>query len=401
MCGHDWPSKQWWCMAELGAARPLDGPWTPPASVEEARARARQRFKSRLESGEQIGECGCGDGDPILGVDDASPPECVVGVRFRDSGRIYYFRSDEDDLFVGDWVVVTTGRGEEAARVVLAPHQVRRAQLQGDLGSVVRRLGGGDVRHMEAQRRKGPEAIRTFGEIARSRRLGIKPIAADYGFDGSTVTLNYSVHDRERAPEPSVLRDLAREAASALGCRVELRQVGPRDEARLLGGLGRCGRTLCCSSWLPVFPEISMNMAKNQDLPLNPAKVSGVCGRLLCCLSYENDQYRQMKAVMPKLGQGIDTPGGVGQVVSMQILKELVTVRLENDDTEVTFRCDELGLAAVVHQPSVVQEAEKPIPVPPDNDHMDLVPPAVDEELLPAAGQRRRRRRGRRPSATS
>ena len=106
---------------------------------------------------------------------------------------------------------------------------------------------------MEAHRRAGAEAIKGFGEITRARQLGIKPIAADYGFDGSTVTLNYSVPDRERAPEPGVLRDLAREAASALGCRVELRQVGPRDEARLLGGLGRCGRTLCCSSWLPVF----------------------------------------------------------------------------------------------------------------------------------------------------
>src|SRR5215213_6775375 len=388
-------------MAEFGVAGPLAGTWKPPASVEEARTRARERFKSRLESGEQVGKCGCGDGDPILGLDDASPPVCVVGVRFRDSGRIYYFRPDRNDLLVGEWVVVPTGRGEEAARVVLAPHQIREAQIQGELSSVLRRLTDDDVRRMEAHRRRGPEALKAFREIARARRLGLKPIAADFGFDGTTVTLNFSIPDRERAPEPGVLHDLSREAASALGCRVELRQVGPRDEARLLGGLGRCGRTLCCSSWLPVFPEISMNMAKNQDLPLNPAKVSGVCGRLLCCLSYENDQYRQMKAVMPKLGQGIDTPGGVGQVVSMQILKELVTVRLENDDTEVTFRCDELGLAAVVHQPSVVQEAEKPIPVPPDNDHMDLVPPAVDEELLPAAGQRRRRRRGRRPSATS
>ena len=340
-------------MAELGAARPLAGPWTPPASVEEARARARERFKSRLETGQQIGECGCGDGDPILGLDDTSPAQCVVGVRFRDSGRIYYFRPDRDDLQVGDWVVVPTGRGEEAARVVLAPHQVRKAHLQGDLGSVSRRLTDDDVRRMEAQRRKGPEAIKTFRDIARARRLGIKPIAADYGFDGSTVTLNYSVHDRERAPEPGALRELTREAAIALGCRVELRQVGPRDEARLLGGLGRCGRTLCCSSWLPVFPEISMNMAKNQDLPLNPAKVSGVCGRLLCCLSYENDQYRQMKAVMPKLGQAIETPGGMGQVISMQLLKELVTVRLDEDAGEVTFRCDELGLAGATHQPSV------------------------------------------------
>ena len=142
--------------------------------------------RAALRSGEQIGECGCGEGDAVLGLDDASPSECVVGVRFRDSGRIYYFRPDQDDLLVGDWVVVPTGRGEEAARVVLAPHQVRRAQLKGDLGSVIRRLDDDDVGRMAAQRRNGPEAIKTFGEIARARRLGIKPIAADYGFDGSS-----------------------------------------------------------------------------------------------------------------------------------------------------------------------------------------------------------------------
>ena len=387
-------------MAEFGATGPLAETWTPPASVEEARARARERFKSRLESGEQIGKCGCGEGDPILGLDGASPPVCVVGVRFRDSGRIYYFRPDRDDLLVGDWIVVPTGRGEEAARIVLAPHQIRKAQIQGELRSVSRRLSDDDVRRMEAHRRRGPEALKAFREIARARRLGLKPIAADFGFDGTTVTLNFSVPDRERAPEPGVLHDLSREAASALGCRVELRQVGPRDEARLLGGLGRCGRTLCCSSWLPVFPEISMNMAKNQDLPLNPAKVSGVCGRLLCCLSYENDQYRQMKAVMPKLGQGIETPGGMGRVISMQLLKELVTVRLDNDDAEVTFRSDELGLAAAGQQPSVIPEVEKPVPGPADIDRVDLISPAADEDLMPAVGQRRRRRRGRRSNTT-
>jgi cell fate regulator YaaT (PSP1 superfamily) len=387
-------------MAEFGAARPLDGPWTPPASVDEARARARERFKSRLESGEQIGQCGCGEGDAVFGLDDASPSECVVGVRFRDSGRIYYFRPNRDDLQVGQWVVVPTGRGEEAARVVIAPHQVRRAQLKGDLGGVIRRLDDDDVRRMAANRRMAAEAIKTFGEISRARQLGIKPIAADYGFDGSMVTLNFSVPDRERAPEPGVLRDLAREAASALGCRVELRQVGPRDEARLLGGLGRCGRTLCCSSWLPVFPEISMSMAKNQDLPLNPSKVSGVCGRLLCCLSYENDQYRQMKAVMPKLGQAIETPGGMGQVVSMQLLKELVTVRLDEENVEATFRCDELGLGTARQPESVILEAPTSPPVTSEEDVADLVVPAPDNEPGTIAGRRRRRRRsGRHPGS--
>jgi cell fate regulator YaaT (PSP1 superfamily) len=387
-------------MAEFGAARPLDGPWTPPASVDEARSRARERFKSRLESGEQIGRCGCGEGDAVLGLDDASPAECVVGVRFRDSGRIYYFRPDRDDLQVGQWVVVPTGRGEEAARIVLAPHQVRQAQLKGDLGSVIRRLDVDDVRRMEAQRRAGAEAIKTFGEIARARQLGIKPIAADYGFDGSTVTLNFSVPDRGRAPEPGVLLDLAREAAGALGSRVELRQVGPRDEARLLGGLGRCGRTLCCSSWLPVFPEISMSMAKNQDLPLNPSKVSGVCGRLLCCLSYENDQYRQMKAVMPKLGQAIETPAGVGQVVSMQLLKQLVTVRLDEENVEAIFRCEELGLGRARPPESVSPEAAASPPVTSEEHIANVVVPAPENEPGAMAGRRRRRRRsGRRPGS--
>ncbi|MCC2627258.1 MAG: hypothetical protein K0S14_908 [Thermomicrobiales bacterium] len=387
-------------MAEFGAARPLDGPWTPPASLEEARARARERFKSRLESSEQIGQCGCGEGDADFGLDDVSAAECVAGVRFRDSGRIYYFRPDRDDLKVGEWVVVPTGRGEEAARVVVASHQVRQAQLKGDLGGVIRRLDDDDVRRMEAQRRAGAEAIKTFGEIARARQLGLKPIAADYRFDGSMVTLNFSVPDRERAPEPGALRDLAREAATVLGCRVELRQVGPRDEARLLGGLGRCGRTLCCSSWLPVFPEISMNMAKNQDLPLNPSKVSGVCGRLLCCLSYENDQYRQMKAVMPKLGQAIETPGGMGQVVSMQLLKELVTVRLDGENVEATFRCDELGLGTARPKDIMVPEAPARLPVTSEDDLADLVAPTAENAPETATGRRRRRRRsGRRPGS--
>ena len=387
-------------MAEFGAARPLDGPWTPPASLEEARASARERFKSRLESGEQIVQCGCGEGDAVFGLDDVSPAECVAGVRFRDSARIYYFRPDRDDLQVGQWVVVPTGRGEEAARVVIAPHQVRRAQLKGELDRVIRRLDDDDVRRMAAHRRMAAEAIKTFGEISRARQLGIKPIAADYSFDGSMVTLNFSVPDRERAPEPGALRDLAREAASALGCRVQLRQVGPRDEARLLGGLGRCGRTLCCSSWLPVFPEISMNMAKNQDLPLNPSKVSGVCGRLLCCLSYENDQYRQMKAVMPKLGQAIETPGGMGQVVSMQLLKELVTVRLDGENVEATFRCDELGLGTARPKDIIVPEALAPLPVTSEDDLADLVAPTFENAPETATGRRRRRRRsGRRPSS--
>ncbi len=374
----------------------LSAAWAPPASLDEARALARERFKTRLQAGEPVGGCGCHEDDEVRGG-DSSPAVCVVGVRFRDSGRVYYFRaSDDDEIAVGDWVVAPTARGEEAGRVVISPHQVRANMLQGDLGSVDRVMTANDVARMEAYRRGGAEAVRTFGARIRGRRIGIKPISAEFSFDGGTAFLSYSIPDRDRAPANEVLMDLANDLADELQCRVEMRQVGPRDEARLLGGLGRCGRTLCCSSWLPVFPEISMNMAKTQDLPLNPSKVSGVCGRLLCCLSYENEQYRQMKAVMPRLGQPIETPGGSGVVISLHLLKELVTVRLDDEAGEATFRNDELGLqaqpvAVPAPRPEPVMVVEQPV-LSPEAEALEAIVPASSGEPSPA--KRRRRRRG-------
>jgi cell fate regulator YaaT (PSP1 superfamily) len=380
-------------MADLGTAQILTGAWSPPATIDEARALARKRFKARLQRGEKIGDCGCSDDEAVVGPADGSPAECVVGVRFRDSGRTYYFRSELGDVGVGDWLVVATARGEEAGQVVIAPHQVRRALLQGELNPVLRRLTPEEIDRMDARRRGDADAVRIFGERTRARQIGIKPISAMHSFDGASLSLNYSIPDREAAPDSSQLQDLADDLAGALGCRVELRQVGPRDEARLLGGLGRCGRTLCCASWLPVFPEISMSMAKNQDLPLNPSKVSGVCGRLLCCLSYENEQYRQMKAVMPKLGQVIETPGGAGRVVSMHLMRELVTVRLEEGDLEVTFRSEELGLG--LPQTSTENGASSERLERAEESPAAAPSIAVGDE---AGGRRRRRRRGGRRS---
>lgn len=390
-------------MAELGITGHLEGSWAPPASLDEARALARERFRRRLKSGETVGGCGCDEDDVALGAGD-SPAECVVGVRFRDSGRVYYFTASDEELATGDWVVVPTSRGQEAGQIVLAPHQVRRSLLQGELASVIRRLEVDEIERLTTRRRADADAVRVLGETARARHVPIKAIAAEHSFDGSTVILSYATPDRERAPDANALRELARDLASRLQSRVELRHVGPRDEARLLGGVGRCGRTLCCSSWLPVFPEISMSMAKNQDLPLNPSKVSGVCGRLLCCLSYENDQYRQMKAIMPKLGQTIETPGGSGMVVSMHLLKELVTVRLEDDNSEVTFRSDELGLGS---QPakSAARNAAPTLPEagPERAVHIleTIVPPLPQPGEEGQSRRRRRRRGGKRPAAGS
>ncbi len=366
-------------------------PFTP-MSLDEARAHARQRFKTRLQAGEKVGGCDCHTEDQPTVDPAAGPAARVAGVRFRDSGRTFYFDPADHHLHVGDWVVVETSRGREAGRVIIAPHQVALSHLQGELKPVLRRLDDDDVRRMETLKRDAGGAVKAFGAKIRELKLPMKPISAEYSFDGSNLTLNYSTQERVD------LRDLARDLSDHFGCRVELKQVGPRDEARLLGGLGRCGRTLCCSSWLPVYPEISMGMAKTQDLGLNPGKVSGVCGRLLCCLSYENEQYKQMKAVMPRLGQPIETPLGPGTVVSLQIIRELVTVRIAEDNKDVVFSSADLGLRKP--EPVAPKVFDAPAP-PPAAEELAAEEPVEEAETVRPAdlsangGRRRRRRRGR------
>jgi cell fate regulator YaaT (PSP1 superfamily) len=368
-----------------------------PSSLDEARSMARQRFKERLSNGEKIGECACGDESEQLSNEELATGPRVAGVRFLDSGRTYYFDPRAHVLEVGDWVVVETSRGKEAGRVILAPHQVKQSSLQGELKPVLRKLSADDVDRTERLKKEAGGAIRVFNAKIRERNLPMKPISAEYNFDGSHLVFNFTSPDRVD------FRDLAKELSSVYRCRVELRQVGPRDEARLLGGVGRCGRTLCCSSWLPVYPEISMNMAKTQDLPLNPSKVSGVCGRLLCCLSYENEQYKQMKTTMPRLGQTIETPGGPGMVVSMQILKDLVTVRLAANNTDQVFAAADLGLRR--QEPVMVETVSPKLPLAAEKPER-VIEPTADEVEEPDADStvadetqfgtaRRRRRRGR------
>jgi cell fate regulator YaaT (PSP1 superfamily) len=385
-------------MADITAINPAVAadPGEPqrPRTLDEARSMARRRFKDRLERGEQIGGCDCHSESAETAATGSGQTARVAGVRFLDSGQTYYFDPRHHRLDVGTWVVVETSRGKEAGRVVIAPHQVQLNLLQGDLKPILRCLDDDDVDKMGRLKRDAAAAVKTFGAKIRERNLPMKPISAEYNFDGSHLTLNFSAAERVD------FRDLAKDLAGVFRCRVELRQVGPRDEARLLGGLGRCGRTLCCSSWLPVYPEISMNMAKAQDLPLNPGKVSGVCGRLLCCLSYENEQYKQMKAIMPRLGQTVETPAGPGMVVSLQILKELVTVRLAADNTESVFTSVDLGfrkpdsVAPVAAVPApMVERAPAPIDDASEEAESESAP-STDQQPRTSGG-RRRRRRGR------
>ncbi len=311
-------------MAEFPTIDP-GKPWQH--SVDEARAFARERFKERLENGEQVGNCSCHtehEAVTALGGDSAR----AIGVRFRDSSRVYFYEVDQDELGVGSWVVVGTSRGEEAARVVISPRQMLLNQFDGDLEPVVRLLSDDDVAGIEQRRKLSAEIVKRGGSYARDHNLKIKAIAAEFSFDGQHLNFSYSSTDQQARSADDVKQWLEQEYR----VQVSMVQVGPRDEARLIGGLGKCGRSLCCSSWLPYYPDVSMGMAKNQDLSLNPGKVSGLCGRLLCCLSYENEQYRQAKRILPRLGTPVQTAEGTGMVISLQVLKELVTVRLDDSN---------------------------------------------------------------------
>lgn len=322
-------------MAESQPLTPSDKPWQH--SVDEARAFARERFKERLENGEPVGNCSCHtehEAVTALGGDSA----LVVGVRFRDSSRLYFYGVDDAEISYGDWVIVQSSRGHEPARVVISPRQMLVNQLDGDVRPIERRLSDADVEAMEARKVQSAQVLRHAAALSRENNLKLKLVSVDYNFDGSRLKISYSCGDQYHDHAIKLKRLLEQEYSEA----IDMAQVGPRDEARVLGGLGKCGRSLCCSSWLPFYPDVNMGMAKNQDLSLNPSKVTGLCGRLLCCLSYENEQYRQAKRILPRLGNTVSTPEGVGTVISLQVLKELVSVRLDDTNQVQTFAASDV-----------------------------------------------------------
>ena len=248
----------------------------------------------------------------------------IVGIRFKRAGRVYYFDPADIDLEVNDYVVVKTGRGLELGRVVIAPKQVLAEEVTKPLKPVVRKAEADDIKHAQEFEGKEREALAECGKFIAELNLPMKLLSAEYNLDGSRLTFFFSAAKRVD------FRELVRKLASRFKVQVELRQVGPRDEAKLIGGFGRCGRPLCCMSFLSEFSPVSIKMAKEQELPLNPMKISGVCGRLLCCLGYESEQYRIMKERLPKEGQQVSTPMGVASVVGGNPLKETVLVELED-----------------------------------------------------------------------
>lgn len=251
----------------------------------------------------------------------------IVGVRFRRAGRVYYFDAAGIEMEINDYVVVQTARGLELGQVVIAPQQVLASELTEPLKSVVRKAEPEDIEHSSELIAKEGEALTECAKLIGKLNLPMKLLSAEYNLEGNRLTFFFSAEERVD------FRELVRELTNCFKMRVELRQIGPRDEAKLIGDFGRCGRPLCCASFLSEFAPISIKMAKEQSLPLNPMKISGVCGRLLCCLAYENEQYHNMKGKMPREGQQVSTPMGAARVVGVNPLKETVLVELESKAT--------------------------------------------------------------------
>jgi len=251
----------------------------------------------------------------------------IVGVRFKRAGKVYYFDAAGIDLKVGDYVVVKTARGLELGRVMIAPKQVLASEVTKELKPVVRKAEPDDVKQAQEFEAKEAEALSECSKLITKLGLPMKLLGAEYNINGSRLTFFFSAAERVD------FRDLVRELNNRFKTKVELRQLGPRDETKLIGGFGRCGRPLCCMNFLTEFSPVSIRMAKEQDLPLNPMKISGVCGRLLCCLAYESEQYHEMKGKLPKEGQQVNTPLGVAKVVWSNPIKETVLVELESQAT--------------------------------------------------------------------
>jgi len=277
----------------------------------------------------------------------------IVGIRFRRAGRVYYFDPAGHELQVDDWVVVNTARGMEIGQVVIAPRQVRDNELKEPLKPVVRPATSADLRSMQAYRLQETQALARAREIAAQYNLPMKIVGAEYSFDGARLTVYFTAEGRVD------FRELARDLARSLKTHVEVRQAGVRDEAKLLDGIGICGRQLCCAAFLDNFDGISIRMAKLQNLPLSPLKISGQCGRLLCCLSYEADFYREARGRLPKPGDEVETIHGRGQVRDVNFITERLTVEYEGGKVlEVSL--DQLGPAPPPATPVVAAPAPAP-----------------------------------------
>ena len=257
----------------------------------------------------------------------------VIGVRFRQAGKVYFFSPGKLHVKQGDKVIVETARGVEFGSVVMGPKDVKDEEITQPLKSVIRVATEEDKRNEEKNREKEKEAYDICLEKIRKHELDMKLINAEYTFDGNKVLFYFTADGRID------FRELVKDLAAVFRTRIELRQIGVRDETKIRGGIGICGRPLCCHTYLSDFAPVSIKMAKEQNLSLNPTKISGVCGRLMCCLTNEEETYEELNSHLPAIGDTVTTIEGLkGEVQSVSVLRQLVKVVVNLDDDEKEIR---------------------------------------------------------------
>ena len=257
----------------------------------------------------------------------------VIGVRFRTAGKIYFFSPGKLEIKQGDNVIVETARGVEFGYVAAGPREVEEDNITLPLKSVIRIATADDIRKEEKNREKEKEAFKICLEKIRKHGLEMKLIDAEYTFDNNKVLFYFTADGRID------FRELVKDLASVFRTRIELRQIGVRDETKIRGGIGICGRPLCCHTYLTEFAPVSIKMAKEQNLSLNPSKISGVCGRLMCCLTNEEETYEELNSRLPAVGDMVTTPEKLrGEVQSVNVLRQLVKVVVQLDDDEREIR---------------------------------------------------------------
>ncbi len=251
----------------------------------------------------------------------------VIGVRFKNAGKLYFFHPGALWPSAGDYVIVETARGVEFGEVVTGVREIDEDQIIAPLKQVIRVASAEDIQHAQENEKNEREAYAVCQRKIAEHKLDMKLVSVEYTFDNSKILFYFTANGRVD------FRSLVKDLASVFKTRIELRQIGVRDEAKMLGGLGPCGRPICCGSFLGDFQPVSIKMAKEQNLSLNPTKISGVCGRLMCCLKYEQDNYEQTRKRMPKVGKEVTVPDGRGVVWDVNVIKETVRVRVQKGDS--------------------------------------------------------------------
>ncbi|HHV99728.1 MAG TPA: stage 0 sporulation family protein [Clostridiaceae bacterium] len=247
----------------------------------------------------------------------------VVGVRFKKAGKVYYFDPGDFNIELNTYVIVETARGIEFGQVVIPNRQIPEEQIVAPLKKVIRIATDDDKKHYEENEKREKEAFGICLQKIKDHNLAMKLIDVEYTFDNNKILFYFTADGRID------FRELVKDLASVFKTRIELRQIGVRDESKMMGGLGVCGRVLCCKSFLGEFQPVSIKMAKEQGLSLNPTKISGTCGRLMCCLKYEQEAYEDLLKRAPNVGALVETPEGQGVIMEVSLLKEKVKVKLD------------------------------------------------------------------------